>query len=54
MSKPTLSSITDFNDLVKNHMKQVGSSVYINGLNGDSITLENVKIGHLDAGDFLF
>ena len=49
-----LASITDFNDLVKNHMKQVGSHVQINGLNGDVIILENVKIGHLDAGDFLF
>ncbi|MDQ0319396.1 Ca2+-binding RTX toxin-like protein [Pararhizobium capsulatum DSM 1112] len=49
-----LSSITDFKDLVKNHMTQQDGYVYIDGLNGDSITLKNVKLAHLHADDFLF
>jgi serralysin len=49
-----LGSITDYKDLVQHHMKQAGHDVYIDGLNGDSILLQNVKIAALDAGDFLF
>jgi len=49
-----LASITDYKDLVQNHMKQIGHDVYIDGLNGDSILLKNVKMAVLDAGDFLF
>jgi Ca2+-binding RTX toxin-like protein len=49
-----LASITDYKDLVQNHMKQVGSNVYIDGLNGDSILLKNIKMAALHAGDFLF
>ena len=49
-----LASITDYKDLVKNHMKQVGHDVYIDGLNGDSILLKNVKMSALDIHDFLF
>ena len=49
-----LASITSFNDLKANHMKTVGANVVIDGGNGDKLVLENVKISHLDAGDFLF
>jgi len=49
-----LGSIIDYKDLVQHHMKQVGHDVYIDGLNGDSILLQNVKLAALDVGDFLF
>ncbi len=49
-----LGSITDYKDLIQHHMKQVGHDVYIDGLNGDSILLQDVKLAALDAGDFLF
>lgn len=49
-----LASISDYKDLAQNHMTQVGSDVLIDGLNGDSILLKNVKLAALDAGDFLF
>lgn len=49
-----LDSITRYSDLVRNHMDQVGADVRIDGLNGDSILLKNVKIAHLDADDFIF
>ncbi len=49
-----LASITDYKDLVQHHMKQAGNDVLIDGLNGDSILLKNVKMAALDAGDFLF
>ncbi|OJF93993.1 hypothetical protein [Pararhizobium antarcticum] len=49
-----LASITDYKDLVSNHMTQVGSDVLINGLSGDSILLKGVKLSTLDAGDFYF
>lgn len=49
-----LSSVTSYSDLARNHMKQVGGDVLIDGLNGDSILLKAVKLSSLDAGDFLF
>jgi serralysin len=49
-----LGSITDYKDLVQHHMTQVGHDVYIDGLHGDSILLQDVKMAALDAGDFLF
>lgn len=49
-----LASITSYTDLAKNHMHQVGSDVLIDGLNGDSILLKNLKLAALDKGDFLF
>ena len=39
---------------MQHHMKQIGKDVFIDGLNGDSILLKNVKMAALDAGDFLF
>jgi Ca2+-binding RTX toxin-like protein len=49
-----LASITGYADLTKNHMRQVGSDVLIDGFNGDSILLKNLKLVALDKGDFLF
>lgn len=49
-----LGSITSYSDLTRNHMKQVGDDVHIDGRNGDTILLQDVRIAHLDKGDFLF
>lgn len=49
-----LASITGFADLKAHHMTVVGSSIVIDGGNGDKLILENVKLANLDAGDFLF
>ncbi len=49
-----LASITGFADLKAHHMTTVGTSVVIDGGNGDKLILENVKLANLDAGDFLF
>lgn len=49
-----LASITGFADLKAHHMTTVGTSVVIDGGNGDKLILENVKLATLDAGDFLF
>ena len=50
-----VSAITDFNDLVTNHMSQIGSNVVIDDLNGNTITLQNVLLADLlDGNDFLF
>ena len=49
-----VAAITGFTDLSNNHMSQVGSDVVIDDGAGNTITLENVGLGELDAGDFLF
>ncbi|MFB2550853.1 hypothetical protein [Ensifer soli] len=49
-----LASITDFNDLKADHLTVKGADILINGLNGDSILLQNVALKDLDAGDFWF
>ncbi|OLP54490.1 hypothetical protein BJF92_03525 [Rhizobium rhizosphaerae] len=49
-----LASITSFSDLVANHMTQTGKDVLIDGLEGDSILLKNVKLAQLDKSDFHF
>ena len=50
-----VSAITDFNDLVANHMSQVGSDVLIDDLNGNTIRLQNVLLADLlDGNDFIF
>jgi Ca2+-binding RTX toxin-like protein len=49
-----LESVTSFKDLKRNHIDQAGKHVVIDGLNGDEIVLQNVKIKDLDAGDFVF
>ena len=48
-----VSAITSFADLQANHLSQVGANALIT--DGDNtITLNNVLIGDLDAGDFIF
>jgi len=49
-----VSSITSFGDLAANHMAQVGSSVVIDALDGNTITLLGVNLADLGADDFLF
>jgi Ca2+-binding RTX toxin-like protein len=48
-----LASVTSYADLARNHMRQVGDDVRIDGLNGDSILLKDVKLSALDVSDFL-
>ncbi|WP_282078315.1 calcium-binding protein [Epibacterium ulvae] len=47
-------TIRNFNDLSRNHIEQVGNEVVIDALNGNTITLRNVQLDDLDAGDFIF
>ena len=49
-----VSEITDFSDLVNNHMNQVGADVVIADGLGNTITLLGVNISDLDAVDFVF
>ncbi len=49
-----VASITDFADLMANHMSQVGSDVVIDAGGGNTITLEGVSLADLDAVDFVF
>jgi len=50
-----VSAITDFTDLVDNHMRQSGAHVVIDDLNGNTITLLNTQLGDLlDGADFTF
>lgn len=47
-----LASVTDFTDLVDNHMKQVGKNVVIDGGDGDTLVLKNVQLADLEAHHF--
>ena len=49
-----VSEITDFQDLIDNHMSQVGSDVVIADGLGNTITLQGVQLSDLDAVDFVF
>ncbi|MDQ2090605.1 calcium-binding protein [Marimonas arenosa] len=49
-----VSAITGYADLAANHMTQVGADVVIDTGAGNSITIQNVNIADLDAGDFVF
>lgn len=49
-----LSTITDFDDLSRNHMQQNGNDVLINTGTDSSIRLTGVTLATLDATDFLF
>ncbi|HTO32971.1 MAG TPA: hypothetical protein VL202_17580 [Pararhizobium sp.] len=49
-----LASVTSFADLKAHHLTVVGTSIVIDGGNGDKLVLEHVKLSSLDAGDFLF
>ncbi|WP_424986564.1 calcium-binding protein [Microbulbifer sp. S227A] len=46
--------IKTFNDLMNNHISQVGANVVIDDTDKTIITLENVSLADLDAADFLF
>ena len=46
-------AITSFSDLSANHLAQVGANAVITD-GGNTITLNNVLIGDLDANDFIF
>jgi len=48
-----LDSVTSWNDLLNNHMDQDGSSVVIDGLNGDDVVLRDTNLNDLDQDDFL-
>ncbi|MEO1152171.1 MAG: calcium-binding protein, partial [Pseudomonadota bacterium] len=49
-----VTAITDFTDLVDNHLMQVGMDTVIDDGAGNTITLIGVDIADLDASDFLF
>jgi Ca2+-binding RTX toxin-like protein len=49
-----VASIVSFGDLINNHASQVGTSVVIDDLAGNTITLETLTLASLSAGDFIF
>ncbi|WP_430450473.1 calcium-binding protein [Rhodophyticola sp.] len=49
-----ISAITNWADLVNNHMTQAGARVIIADGSGDFIRLDGVSLADLDAGDFIF
>ena len=49
-----VTEITDFQDLIDNHMSQVGADVIIDDGSGNTITLLGVNISDLDVNDFVF
>jgi len=49
-----VATITDYGDLVANHLVEVGADAVIDAGGGDRITLLGVSIGDLDAADFIF
>ena len=49
-----VTEITDFQDLIDNHMNQVGADVVIADGLGNTITLQGVQLSDLDAVDFVF
>lgn len=49
-----VTAITDYNDLVSNHMDQVNANVVITDGAGLRVIIRNTDINDLDQGDFLF
>lgn len=49
-----VASILGWKDLSNNHMSQIGADVVIDDLAGNTLTLQNVSLGDLDKGDFIF
>ena len=47
-------AISDFQDLIENHMNQVGADVVIDDGLGNTITLVGVTLSDLDSVDFVF
>lgn len=49
-----VSTITDFEDLMDNHIRQTGADTLIEDGQGNRILLQNVDMAQLSAGDFVF
>ncbi|MCU0800538.1 MAG: hypothetical protein MUD11_01975 [Rhodobacteraceae bacterium] len=49
-----LSAVTDFADLLANHLRQSGANVLLDAGQGDLLVIRNVQLAQLDSGDFLF
>lgn len=49
-----LKSVTSFADLKAHHLSVDGADILIDGGNGDTLLLQNVKLKTLDADDFQF
>jgi Ca2+-binding RTX toxin-like protein len=49
-----LDTITSFDDLTADHIRQVGRNVWIEGDDSDVLILRDVSLSSLDASDFLF
>ena len=49
-----VNAISDFQDLIDNHMSQIGADVVIDDGLGNTITLLGVTLSDLDAVDFVF
>ena len=49
-----LKSVTDYADLVENHMRQAGKNVVIDGGHGDVLVLKKVDLDDLDSYHFSF
>lgn len=47
-------SITDFTDLMDNHVTRVNGNVIIDDLNGNTLTLNSTTLNSLGADDFIF
>ena len=47
-------SITDFNDLVVNHLTRDGHDLVIHAGSGDTLRLEDVRLKDIDSSDFTF
>lgn len=54
ISLSSVASITDYNDLINNHVSVQGSDVIIDAGGGNTIRLTGVSLSDLDASDFLF
>lgn len=48
------SATTNFVDLVKNHMEQIGADVLIDQAGGDTLIIRHVLVDNLHASDFIF
>jgi hypothetical protein len=49
-----LQGIDNFDDLVANHISQVGADARIEGPDGDVLYIRHALVGTLDETDFLF
>ncbi|MBX9458602.1 MAG: hypothetical protein KL863_22560 [Rhizobium sp.] len=49
-----LQGVDDFDDLLANHISQVGADARIQGPDGDVLYIRHALVGTLEAGDFIF